>query len=247
MAEVRYTAHVLETDDDAIRERLADRYTALRIKGLRQSPDAFSATLEGETALSQREKLTRISLPKKNIIVVVASLATDPDKHWWQHEWVAQATVWGPHTWGEHVSPFRNTHASAEGQQMTEEQTLKTTLSTNTSTTRFFHMTALYVDFDHRKRGLAKLLCDRAFQRIVETTRDNADQAELRIIIKPTNTVVVRMYEQMGFRACSEVQSTLAEATFAAGDQTSLPQGYDELPLYTTRKGLIMVKDIPIK
>jgi ribosomal protein S18 acetylase RimI-like enzyme len=242
-----YTAHVLRTDDDAVRKYFAGRYTALRIQGLKQSPDAFSATLEGESVLTEEEQLARICMPKKDIFVVVAS-SDDDEQHngdWWEREWVAQATVWGPHTWEEHVAPFQHTHAKSD-RHLSDKELALTTQIADKSSALFFHMTALYVDVGHRRKGLANLLCEHIFSHLAAMTKPIAQLAELRIIIKPTNVVVMKMYEQLGFVPVADVMSTLAEATYAAGDQSSLPDRFEEDLLYTTRRGLFMYKSIPM-
>lgn len=250
-----YTSHVLlagnSTDTEkteALIPYLADKYTTLRIAGLEQSPQSFSATLQGELQLNSDEKINRILVSNKHVMVIVKQsfgLLTSK-KPWYDEEWVGQATLFGPLSWNEYISPFKHTHP---GKELSEDQLLLLAgptdqLSQNGSVrVAYWHMTALYIDVNHRRLGLAKKLCLAAFNYIKGVSKVHGYRdAVLRIIIKPTNLVVLDMYKSLGFEVVDGALSTLAEATICAGDQGSLPTDYEEQKGYTTRGGSFMLK-----
>lgn len=254
-----YTAHVLLNNDtpntpknDVLVRYLADKYASLRVSGLEQSPQSFSATLQDELRLAVEEKISRILVSKKHILVIVkrALDANMPERLWYDEEWVGQATLFGPLSWEVYSSPFRktHTHASLSNSQVQllagwTDEVPKTDLAK----TAYWHMTALYIDVNHRRLGLAKKLCLAAFEHIRNiSSLENFDRALLRIIIKPTNTVVVDMYRSLGFSVVDGLFSTLAEATVCAGDHESLPPNYGERKDYTGRGGLFMLKPIDL-
>lgn len=245
-----YTAHLVETSDPTVLPVLAEKYTQLRIKGLQQSPHSFSATLEGEQAIEQKEKLERISIPNKHIVVVVAQEKGANAVPWYENEWVAQATLYGPNTWKQHTHAFHVAHPNVS--PLTNEELERTSLAPaeRKDTTAFWHMTALYVDANHRRRGLANQLCLFTFD-VIKRTSAPIQQAELRIFVKPTNLVVVGMYAQLGFVTLSGNEGgmgapyvTLSEAAFVAGDMAMLPDDYAQQSGFTTRAGLIMAKSL---
>jgi ribosomal protein S18 acetylase RimI-like enzyme len=100
-------------------------------------------------------------------------------------------------------------------------------------------MTALYVLNDHRRRGLGDQLCKKAFEAIQE--HRNGVGSELRIVIKPSNGIVVRMYERLGFET-RKGRSTLAEAIVASEGPAALPIDYTQNKAFFKRNGLIIVK-----
>lgn len=254
-----YTSHVLLASNSTNTERrealipyLADKYTALRIAGLEQSPQSFSATLQGELQLSPDEKINRILVPNKHVMVIVKQSLKSAisEKPWYDKEWVGQATLFGPLNWNEYVSPFKHTHV---GKELSEDQLLLLGGPTDqlsqvgSARVAYWHMTALYIDVNHRRLGLAKKLCLAAFDYIKDISKGHGYRsAVLRIIIKPTNLVVLDMYKSLGFKVVDGVLSTLAEGTICAGDQGSLPPDYEEQKGYTTRGGLFMLKYVDL-
>lgn len=252
-----FTSHVLLASDgpdtsrnDALVTYLADKYTALRIAGLEQSPQSFSATLQAELQLTAAEKIARILTPDKHIMVIVKRDAesTPSKKPWYDCEWIGQATCFGPLIWNECISPFTNTHANNHlSENELHSLAGPARLSPNISHTAYWHMTALYIDIAHRRLGLAKKLCLAAFDYIKNVSKlGGSHSAVLRIIIKPTNLVVLDMYKSLGFKVVDGVLSTLAEAAHCAGDQGSLPANYEEQKAYTTRGGLFMLKHVEL-
>ncbi|PWN33147.1 uncharacterized protein FA14DRAFT_109942, partial [Meira miltonrushii] len=216
----------------------AQKYTKLRLKGLVQSPQSFSATLQGEQSLSEEQQIERLKIRNKHIIVIVAS-HQNKNLAWYDCEWVAQATLYGPNTWQDHIAPFKQ--AFTPPMQLQDDQMIGTTQvhTDQLDDTAFWHMTALYVDASHRRRGLGNQLCKFAFE--VMQSKTASTSSEMRIIIKPTNTIVIAMYEQIQFIKLPQPVS-LSEATFAAGDQSTLPNKYEQQEAYTSRSGIIMTR-----
>lgn len=235
---IQYLPYILPTNDEQLLSLLAQKYTQLRIKGLLQSPQSFSATLQGEQSLTKEQQIDRLKVPKKKIIVIVA-YPQNESIAWYNCEWVAQATLYGPNTWQDHIAPFKQ--ALPSQMQLHDVQIIGTTQvhANQLDNTAFWHMTALYVDASHRRRRLGNQLCRFAFE--VMQANPACTSSEMRIIIKPTNTIVVGMYEQLQF--IKQIQPvSLSEATFAAGDQNTLPNKYEQQEAYTNRSGIIMTR-----
>jgi len=234
--DTQYTPYLLPTNDKQLLPLLANKYTQLRLKGLIQSPQSFSASFEGEKSLSEKEQIERLQVANKHIVVIVAHSQNDCTP-WYECEWVAQVTLYGPNTWQDHILPFKQ--AVPFQMQLQDDQFINTTQvhSNQIDRTAFWHMTALYVDANHRRLGLGNQLCKFAFE-VMQAKEQNY---EVRIIIKPTNTVVIAMYEHLQFIQLSQTVS-LSEATFAAGDQSTLPNGYQENEAFTNRHGIIMTR-----
>lgn len=243
MTEIQYLPYLLPNDDESLLPFLAKKYTQLRLKGLIQSPQSFSATLEGEKNISEQQQIERLKVPNKHIIVIIARSQDDIEKSiaWYDCEWVAQATLYGPNKWQDHIAPFKQ--ALPLEKQLQDDQILGTTQvqTDQFECTAFWHMTALYVDANHRRRGLGNQLCKFAFEVVQSKLPPAHNLSEMRIIIKPSNTIVVAMYEQLQFIKLHQPVS-LSEATFAAGDQSTLPTNYQQLESYTNRSGIIMTR-----
>ncbi|PWN94118.1 hypothetical protein FA10DRAFT_216217, partial [Acaromyces ingoldii] len=209
-------------------------YSNLKLKGLTQSPDAFSSTLASESGLSDAAKLARLTRTDRSVFVV-------EDTH--THEWVGQVVLVGPLTLEEYTAPFEGAPPTI----VTDEKELQVNRGGDAGAGRhFWHLTSLYVDVDHRKRGLANDLCDAAYafiQRHKASDSGKAQTQTLRIIIKPGNLVVVKMYERMDFHLVEDRRATLAEAIRCSGEE-ELPSDYRQKPQFNTRGGLIMVKTL---
>lgn len=240
-SDVRYTPHVLPINDNLLLPFLAKKYTQLRLKGLQQSPQSFSATLQGEQNLTEQQQMERIKVPNKHIVILVLQKEEEEKIAWYECEWVAQATLFGPHSWHNHIAPFQK--ALPSHMQLKEEEIVRTTqvVKKHLDRTAFWHMTALYVDANHRRRGLGNQLCNFAFELTESKLASNQTTTEMRIIIKPTNLAVLAMYEKMRFIKQSQPIS-LSEATFAAGDQDTLPTDYTKQQIFTKRLGIVMTR-----
>jgi ribosomal protein S18 acetylase RimI-like enzyme len=204
--------------------------------GLLQSPDSFSSTYDEEVALTDAEKLEALRRSKRTTIIV----AQTGNKHndWSQADWAGQVTLLGPFTRAEYLAPYLETHEDRR-HSFEELNTIFEPVSTDDSSAVYWHMTALYVLNDHRRRGLGDQLCRKAFEVIQE--HSNGAASELRIVIKPGNGTVTRMYERLGFDT-REGKSTLAEAIAASEGPEALPVDYAQKETFFRRNGLIMVK-----
>lgn len=194
----------------------AQRYTDLRITALQRSPHAFSTTVESESQLNIDQRLARLREPQKTIFVCINE---DTD------DWAGQVTLIGPLTRSEYDASF---------QILTGTESAQSPSLDDDPAAAYWHMTALYVDDRIRGKGLARLLCDACFDRI--------GTGQLRIVIKPDNTVVIEMYKRMGFNVM-EASATLLEAIHASRDGFErLPSDVATDPSYTTRTGVVMIK-----
>lgn len=250
-----YTTHVLPSSDTDI-AAYAQAYSQLRLKGLKQSPDSFSSTFEEELGLSDDEKIARFQREKKRNVIIAAAVNPAEEgegTHLCAREWVGSVTILGPMTQAEYLAPFKDSDFKASWPTMMSTSPAKDSINTkeNPNPTHhqisYWHMTALYVDHNHRRQGLAKKLCDAAFQLIEqekEETKGEHSLHELRIIIKPENTGVVQMYENLGFAPIQDLKATLAEAVTASGEADVDEKILAGNPKYTRRGGLIMLKHI---
>jgi len=231
-----YTTHVLRADRSDS-QHLAVKTAALRLAGLLQSPDSFSSTYDEEVALTDAERLKAIQRPKRTTIIVAQ--AGDENDDWRQAEWAGQVTLLGPFTRAEYLAPYLETHEDGRRLSLAELDSIFEPVSSNDSNAVYWHMTALYVLNEHRRRGLGDQLCRKAFEVIQQ--HGDGSVSELRIVIKPSNEIVARMYERLGFET-REGRSTLAEAIAASEGPGALPAGYAQKEAYFGRNGLIMVK-----
>ncbi|GAB7335394.1 hypothetical protein MBLNU13_g07768t2 [Cladosporium sp. NU13] len=231
-----YTTHVLH-GDQSDSQHLAIKSAALRLAGLLQSPDSFSSTYDEEVALTDVQKLESLQRPKRITIIVAQN--GDKSNDWTQAEWAGQVTLLGPFTRAEYLAPYLETHEDGRRLAVAELNAIFVPVSSNDSSAVYWHMTALYVLNDHRRRGLGDQLCRKAFEVIQQHA--NGSGSELRIVIKPSNGIVARMYERLGFET-REGRSTLAEAIAASEGQGALPAAYAQKETYFRRNGLIMVK-----
>lgn len=225
----QYAAHVLPLDGKDLTS-YARKYGALRLNGLKQSPNAFSSTHASELALTDDEQLARLLRPQQRIVVVVAATVAEQEQpqRWLDEEWVAQVTLVGPLSREQYDAPFSTAAAAASPPSP----------PTKDEETVYWHMTALYVDTAHRRKGLAMLLCEKSFK-----VAGEAGRGVMRIIIKPDNTAVIDMYKALGF-VVAERHATLAEATVAAGEGALLPATYESDTVYTARTGIIMTRPL---
>lgn len=231
-----YTTHVLHANRSDL-QQLAVKSAALRLAGLLQSPDSFSSTYDEEVALTDAEKLEALRRSKRTTIIVAQT--GDKSNDWTQADWAGQVTLLGPFTRAEYLAPYLETHEDGRRLSLADLDAIFEPVSSNDSSAVYWHMTALYVLNDHRRRGLGDQLCRKAFEVIQELA--NGASNELRIVIKPSNGIVARMYERLGFE--SRVgRSTLAEAIAASEGPGALPIGYAQNEAFFGRSGLIMVK-----
>jgi ribosomal protein S18 acetylase RimI-like enzyme len=231
-----YTTHVLHANLSHS-QNLAVKSAALRLAGLLQSPDSFSSTYDEEVSLADAEKLEMLRRPKR--ITIIIAQTGDKNIDWTQAQWAGQVTLLGPYTRAEYLAPYLETHKDGRGLSLTELNAIFDPITLDDSSAVYWHMTALYVLKDHRRRGLGDQLCKKAFE-VIQEHRSDAG-SELRIVIKPGNGIVARMYERLGFET-RKGRSTLAEAIVASEGPAALPVDYTLKEAFFERNGLIMVK-----
>lgn len=230
-----YTTHALTQDQPNLLQ-LARKTASLRLEGLLQSPDSFSSTYDEEASLTDAEQLEKLMRPKRTTIIA-AQAGEQGD--WTEATWAGQVTLLGPLTRAEYLAPFLQTHQGEHGLSPTELNATFAPISSEDAKTAYWHMTALYVLDEHRRQGLGDQLCKKAFEYIEE--QEGSARSELRIVIKPSNGVVLKMYERLGFEV-KEGKSTLAEAIAASEGSDALPDDYSLRKAFLERTGLVMVR-----
>ncbi|KAL2693467.1 hypothetical protein Neosp_000027 [[Neocosmospora] mangrovei] len=168
---------------------LVNKYKALRLSALQQTPSAFSSTYEAESKLSDHDWMTRLRNPSKDIFVVADS----------NDEWVAQVTVYGP------VSAEAYTLPPEAGQPPVtpDEEEEK------------WQMLSLYVLPSHRGEGVAKLLCRKAIDHL-RSLHHTAPRIRVRTMIAPDNQAACALFGSLGFSDAG--LCTLAEGLRSNGE-----------------------------
>jgi ribosomal protein S18 acetylase RimI-like enzyme len=230
-----YTTHILTPDQPNLLH-LARKTASLRLEGLLQSPDSFSSSYDEEVLQTDVEELEKLKRSKRTT-VIAAQAGTQ--ENWTQAAWAGQVTLLGPLTREEYLAPFLQTHQSEHRLSLAELDATFPPVSAKDTEATYWHMTALFVLCDHRRQGLGDQLCKKAFEYIEE--RRGSAGSELRIIIKPSNGAVIKLYERLGFEALKG-NSTLAEAIVASEGTDALPDDHHLQKAFLERNGLIMVK-----
>lgn len=188
----------------------ATRYKTLRLQALLQSAAAFSSTHEIESQFSDSVWLSRLNDPSKETFVCEID-----------GEWVAQVTLRGPIS----SHNFRLPRESGQSVPKPDEEEVK------------WQMLSLYTLPGHRGKGLGKRLCRESFRWLKERYEMQEKKVLVRIMVKPDNALVIRMYEALGFERTGTC--TLEEALRANGDEELLPKG--ALPeRFMKRSGVVM-------
>jgi ribosomal protein S18 acetylase RimI-like enzyme len=232
-----YAAHVLPQKGDNLSLH-ADKYSELRTTALRQSPKEFSGTIEDEQAMTKEQRIDRLlQSNRKVVIVAVQSGETD----WIDEEWVGSSVILGPMTKEAYFKPF-TIHKQEEIPSTLLEQRFTFSSEDQRSIKGrdprgYYHMTALFVDENHRRRGIANILCERSFHLAI----DESKQADMRIFVAPDNVKVLKMYDRLGFKTVKET-CTYSEARVASKDP--LPVDFDTNSKLNSRGGIIMVKHL---
>ena len=192
----------------------AAKYRALRLKALKESPQSFSSSYEIESQFPDEIWISRIQETGKTTFVCSA---TSGDSS----EWVGQVSLRGPLS----VEEFRLPQESGQNPPESDDQVQR------------WQMLSLYTLPSHRGKGLAKALCQTAFDFAVSHAKPTAVNTTIRIMVKPDNKATLSMYKSLGFKETGSC--TLEEALRANGDANLLPEGSLNEE-YTTRTGVIM-------
>lgn len=193
----------------------AAKYKALRLEALRQSPTAFSSTLETESRFSDDVWASRLQDAGKETFACV-TVAEDGTS-----EWVGQVTLRGPVPASEFLPP----PGSGQPDPASDEETEK------------WQMLSLYTLPSHRGKKLGSRLCERTFDFLREREGTGAPRVVVRIMVKPENVASLRLYDGLGFERAG--LCTLEEALRANGDAELIPGG-DLGEGYTVRSGIVM-------
>ncbi|KAI5459098.1 hypothetical protein BGZ63DRAFT_415756 [Mariannaea sp. PMI_226] len=189
--------------------QLAEKYKQLRLAALQQSPDAFSSTYEDESKYSDEIWLQRVfNSTKKTFVCVDRS----------DGSWVAQVSILGPLKREAFLLPDE----AGQPEVLSDEEEEK------------WQMVALYTLPSHRRKGLGKVLCQEAFQHLVET-RGGPKKVRVRIMVKPQNVASVKLYQSLDFVDCG--RCTLEEALTINGEDIPENPSADK---YRVRSGYVM-------
>jgi ribosomal protein S18 acetylase RimI-like enzyme len=203
---------------------LAQKYKALRLSALVQSPTSFSSTYEIESRFADEWWESRLRLPGRETFICVANASSSSASEG-EGEWVAQVTLLGPVS----AASYRLPETAQQPPVAPDEEEEK------------WQMLSLYTLPTHRGKGIAKSLCKEVFRWLQENGaadgKSRPGQIRVRIMVKPENTATVKLYEGLGFAHAGTC--TLAEALIANGDKELVPAdggGHK----YQERTGLIM-------
>lgn len=140
-------------------------------------------------------------------------------------EWVRQVTLLGPVPAQRYLLPELAQQPRVVPDQEEER----------------WQMVSLFTLPTHRGKGVAKSLCSEVFRWLSEHKpaygKPRPKQIRVRIMVKPENTAMVKLYE--GLRFTHAGKCTLAEALKANGDGELVPVDGGG-PKYQERSGLIM-------
>ncbi|VUC21299.1 unnamed protein product [Clonostachys rosea] len=190
----------------------AKKYRDLRLRALKESPEAFTSTWDVESSFAGDVWESRLLDPEKETFVCVYNHPNqDP-------EWVAQVTLRGPLTAAEFALPPESGQVVHSGDEK-------------------WHMFSLYTSKSHRGKGVGSRLCQRTFQFLSEKRATQATNVTLRLMVRPDNEISIRMYQGLGFLQTGKC--TVEEGLRANGEADLLPEGHLG-EKYTTRYGLIM-------
>ncbi|KAJ6780089.1 hypothetical protein PWT90_01018 [Aphanocladium album] len=193
----------------------AQQYRNLRLRGLEASPSSFASTYETEAAFTSTDWETRLSAADKQTFICVATSQGEQPVS----EWVGQVTLRGPMSSADFSLP-------AEAGQ----------LDANCKEEERWQLLGLFLLPDHRGGGRGKQLCQAALE-YLGSYLSPPFQVHVRLMIKPDNQAIVRLYEGLGFTQTGNC--TLEEAIRASGDGHLLPEDTSS-ETYSTRTGLIM-------
>ncbi|KAJ3493231.1 hypothetical protein NLG97_g4864 [Lecanicillium saksenae] len=196
-------------------EASAQQYRNLRLRGLQASPSSFASTYETEAAFTSTDWETRLSAADKQTFICVATSQGTQQVS----EWVGQVTLRGP------MSRADFALAPEAGQ-----------LAVNCDDEERWQLLGLFLLPDHRGGGRGKQLCQAALE-YLGSYLPSPFQVHVRLMIKPDNQAIVRLYEGLDFTQTGKC--TLEEAIRASGDGYLLPDDTSS-EKYSIRTGLIM-------
>ncbi|KAF2843010.1 hypothetical protein M501DRAFT_985165 [Patellaria atrata CBS 101060] len=193
-------------------ESLAEQFKDFKLTALQASPEAFAAKFEDENLLPTAVWVKRLTTPGHQIFIALATHDAEEDDvtKLLKGSWIGMFTLIGPVPYDEFIWP--ESGAPLPGSDGTETR---------------WQMTALYTNPDYRGKGIAKKLINTAidFGQEYSQTLGPGVKTRFRLFVHPNNTVVLKMYEGMGFVDAGKV--TLAEAFIAVGEADLIPKDPD--------------------
>ncbi|XWX01425.1 hypothetical protein V2A60_009453 [Cordyceps javanica] len=193
----------------------AHRYRDLRLRGLQASPSSFASTYETESAFTLSDWEARLLAVDRQTFICVATSSEDTKVS----EWVGQVTLRGPMSCADFYLPAEAGQSCIDsgGEQK-------------------WQLLGLFLLPEHRGGGRGRQLCEAALD-YLGSYMAPPYQVHVRLMIKPDNQAVVKLYESLGFEQSGKC--TLAEAIRASGEGHLLSNDTD-LEKYSSRTGLIM-------
>jgi len=177
-----YKIHRLDPTQTDILPFLAGKHSSLRLSALQVSSDAFGSTFEVESSWPASRWIKRLQRPTVNTFIAVAyspstSLGLQTID---SGDAIGSATLLGP--FAKEDYELRESGGPEIGDDNVESK---------------WHMTAVFNSPNHRGKGVAKML----IQAAVDFAEKEAEgrKSRVRIMIKPTNFVVKKLYEALGF------------------------------------------------
>ncbi|EKG16089.1 hypothetical protein MPH_06784 [Macrophomina phaseolina MS6] len=204
--------------------RLAQKYKALRLSALTESPTAFHSIYDIESRMADEWWESRLRLLNREAFICVANACSDSARKG-EGEWAAQVILIGPVPAASYSLP----EAAQQPPVAPDDEEEK------------WQMLSLYTLPMYRRKGVGKMLCREVFQWLKTKQAGDGKQqpkrVRVRIMVKPNNTASVKLYAELGFVFAGKC--TLEEALRANGDGELVPEGGGGQK-YQQRVGLIM-------
>ncbi|CAH0039655.1 unnamed protein product [Clonostachys rhizophaga] len=190
----------------------AKKYRDLRLKALKESPEAFTSTWAVEFSFADNVWVSRLLDPEKETFVCIYNSPSQ------DAEWVAQVTLRGPLPPADFDLPPEAGQVVIPGDEK-------------------WQMFSLYTSLSHRGKKVGSRLCQRTFQFLSEKRATQATNVSLRLMVRPDNEISIRMYRGLGFLETG--RCTVEEGLRANGEAELIPKG-PLGEKYTRRIGIIM-------
>ncbi|KAJ5152063.1 hypothetical protein N7492_010358 [Penicillium capsulatum] len=207
---------VSKTDDVHASAR---KYRDLRLRALKAAPGSFASTYETEVELSDADWISLLTLPHREVFTCAVTSHESP-KRSGSSEWIGQVTLRGPMSREDFSLPPESGHLASRPDSEEER----------------WQVLGLFTLPEHRGNGLGATLCEKALE-YLRHHRPVPRSIQVRLMVKPGNSITVRLYERLGFVRTG--QGTLAEALIANGDEHLLPRNTSG-PGYSDRNSIIM-------
>ncbi|KAJ5893989.1 hypothetical protein N7495_005680 [Penicillium taxi] len=214
VAQYTYSYFRVSKTDDV--QTSARKYRDLRLQALKVSPESFSSTYEIESAFTEEEWISRLTVENREVFICSAQPLDGSAT-----EWIAQVTVCGPMSEADFTLPIESEQPAQKSDEEEER----------------WQMLSLFALLSHRGNGLGGKLCQEALN-YLRTLRSSPPGVQVRLIVKAGNDITINLYKRLGFVDAG--RATLAEALIANGDSHLLPEDIS-IPKFSNRFGIIML------